>query len=265
MNILDQIAAVKYSEVKQAWTNKPVHSLEKSPYFLRKTISLRESVLATGSSGIIAEFKRKSPSKGIFNENAAVEPVCSQYEKAGVSAISILTDKSFFGGSVTDISVTRDKLSCPVLRKDFIVDEYQIIEAKAIGADAILLIAELHDFKRLTDLHQFAGSLGLEVLVEIHDENSISKIPFETEIIGINSRNLASFSVNIEHAQKMVERLPEIRIKVAESGIRSFSDYMMLRAAGFNSFLIGEYFMKQDDPGMACKSFIRKIKDNIQK
>jgi indole-3-glycerol phosphate synthase len=259
MNILDQIAAVKHSEVKKAWIDKPVRSLEKSPFFLRKTISLKKSVQGAGSSGIIAEFKRKSPSKGIFNENAKVESVCSQYEKAGVSAISILTDKSFFGGSVTDISGTRKKLSCPVLRKDFIIDEYQLIEAKAIGADAVLLIAELHDYKKLTALHQFAGSLGLEVLVEIHDENSISKIPYDTQIIGINSRDLTSFSVNIGHTQKMIERLPAIGVKVAESGIKSFSDYTMLREAGFNAFLIGEYFLKQEDPGMACKGFIEKI------
>jgi indole-3-glycerol phosphate synthase len=262
MNILEQIAAVKYSEVKQAFIYKPAQELEKSPHFLKKTISLKNSIKSEGSNGIIAEFKRKSPSKGIINENVRVESICPQYEKAGASAISILTDKEFFGGSVLDILQVRDHLTCPVLRKDFIVDEYQIIEAKAVGADAILLIAELHDFKKLTQLHQFAEDLGMEVLVEIHDENNLSKIPYDTQIIGINSRNLKSFSVNIDHTRKLIERLPEKGIKVAESGISSLSDYLMLKDVGFNAFLIGEYFMKHEDPDMACKSFIKKINDS---
>jgi indole-3-glycerol phosphate synthase len=260
MNILEKIAAAKYSEVTQARIDKPVSELEKSSYFIRNTISLKKSIEAAGSKGIIAEFKRKSPSKGIINENATVASVCPQYEKAGVSAISILTDYNFFGGSVYDILNIRDNLTCPILRKDFIIDEYQIVEAKSIGADAILLIAELHDFKRLSDLHRYATNLGLEVLVEIHDENSISKIPFDTEMIGINSRDLTSFSVDIDRTRKLIERLPERGIKVAESGIKSFSDYMKLKEAGFNAFLMGEYFMKQEDPGMACTSFMEKIK-----
>lgn len=261
MNILEHIAAVKYSEVQRALTEKPVRELEKSPHFRRKTISLKKSVQAIKSFGIIAEFKRRSPSKGIINEYASTDSVCLQYEKAGVSGVSILTDQDFFGGSVSDILGVREKISCPVLRKDFIIDEYQVIEAKAIGADAILLIAELHDFKRLTTLHQFANNLGLEVLVEIHDVSNLARIPYDTQIIGINSRDLKSFSVNIEHTRKMIEQLPGIDIKVAESGIKSLSDYLTLKEAGFNAFLIGEFFMKQDDPGRACKEFIQKINE----
>lgn len=260
MTILEKIVARKRNEVEERKKLCPVAVLEKSANFHRKPLSLKASILCEGSTGIIAEFKRRSPSAGIINETAHPEEVCRQYMDAGSSAVSVLTDHDFFGGSSDDLLNARQHVTSPVLRKDFIIDEYQIVEARSIGADAVLLIAELHIAPRLVQLHDFAVSLGLEVLLEIHDEKSIPGIPYNAEIIGINSRNLATFSVNHDHPEKIIRLLPEKVVKVAESGIRSVSDYLSLKNAGFDAFLIGECFMKAEDPGGACKAFIDEIR-----
>jgi indole-3-glycerol phosphate synthase len=186
--------------------------------------------------------------------------VCFEYMEAGSSAVSVLTDSDFFGGSSDDLSDVCRHVECPVLRKDFIVDEYQIIEARSIGADAVLLIAEMHQADKLEQLHRFAQSLELEVLLEIHDEKNISHIPNDAQMIGINSRDLASFRTNPDHLVQLVDNLPENVVKVAESGIKSVTDYLNLRKGGFDAFLIGEYFMKTTDPGGTCKTFINALR-----
>jgi indole-3-glycerol phosphate synthase len=260
MTILDEIIARKYLEVEERKSAFPISVLEKSLFFQKKPRSLKKGILGEGSSGIIAEFKRKSPSAGIINANSLAQEVCLEYEKAGASAVSVLTDTTFFGGSSEDLTNVRKHVDCPVLRKDFIVDEYQIIEARSIGADAILLIAELHPANRLEELFRFAQSLELEALIELHDEKNIHRIPYDAQMIGINSRNLASFRVDIDHLIHLIHLLPEKSIKVAESGIKSLADYFTLKNAGFDAFLIGEYFMKSTDPGRTCKNFIEDLR-----
>ncbi len=260
MNILDQIVAYKYREVIERKSLFPVSLLEKSVFFNRRTTSLKESLLREELSGIIAEFKHKSPSKGIINESALPGKVCFEYLQAGSSAVSVLTDSEFFGGSSADLINARKVIDGPVLRKDFIVDEYQIIEARSIGADAILLITELHHAEKLEQLHKFARSLEMEVLVEVHDEVNISKIPEDAQLVGINSRNLKSFKVSLDHPARLIQRLPENVLKIAESGIKSVEDYINLKNEGFDAFLIGELFMKTPDPGKACKTFISELK-----
>jgi len=245
MSILDQIVAVKKREVEMRKSLCPISVLEKSVFFQEKTRS----------------FKHKSPSAGIINESSVAREVGIEYSAAGASAISVLTDTDFFGGSSDDLTEIRKNVYSPVLRKDFIIDAYQILEARSIGADAILLIAEILTREKLAEFHRFAYSLGLEVLVEIHDEKNISHIPDDAKIVGINSRNLASFSVNPEHLQKLIDRLPENVVRVAESGIKSVNDYLNLKNAGFDSFLIGEYFMRTPDPGKTCKLFIDEIRE----
>ena len=261
MSILDQIAAAKKREVEKRKSHFPVSILEKSEFFQEKTRSLKGHLLSPDLFGIISEFKRKSPSAGIINESAVARETGIKYSEAGISAISVLTDTEFFGGSLNDLTEIRKSVNSPVLRKDFIIDEYQIIEARSIGADAILLIAEILTVKKLAELHRFADSLGLEVLVEIHDEKNISHIPDEAKIVGINSRNLASFSVDPEHLTKIIDKLPGNVVKVAESGIKSVRDYINLKNSGFDGFLIGEYFMRTPDPGETCKFFIDVIRE----
>ncbi len=260
MNILEEIAAYKYKEVEARKALHSISTLESSPLFNRQPLSLKQSLLAEGSSGIIAEFKRKSPSRGIINASSRPEEVCAEYINAGASAVSVLTDEKFFGGTSEDLMNVRNRIDAPILRKDFIVDEYQIIEARSIGADAVLLIAELHESDRLGQLFDFASSLELEVLVEVHDEKNISRIPAGADIVGINSRNLASFEVDLSHLARIINLLPGNAVKIAESGISSFTDYNNLKNAGFDAFLMGEYFMKTHDPGKTCEIFISELR-----
>lgn len=263
MSILEQIVARKVREVEERKALYPYSELEKRIFFHRQTRSLKASLNEENSSGIIAEFKRKSPSGGIINENAISSEICLKYIKAGAAAVSVLTDSEFFGGSLDDLTEVRESITCPVLRKDFIIDEYQIVEARSAGADAVLLITELHSAERLEQLHAFALTLDLEVLVEVHHEENIPRIPGNAQLIGINSRNLSTLNVNIDHISHLIGLLPVSIKKVAESGIRSPSDCLNLIKAGFDAFLIGEYFMNSTDPGKTCENFInalRKIK-----
>jgi indole-3-glycerol phosphate synthase len=263
MTILDQIVTMKLKEVEERKSLYSTSVLEKSIFFQEKPRSLKKHILREGSLGIIAEFKRKSPSAGIMNESALARTVCLEYSEAGSSAVSVLTDSEFFGGSSEELTDVRRNIGSPVLRKDFIIDEYQIIEARSIGADAILLIAELHQAKRLEQLHRFAQSLELEVLVEIHDKKNISSIPYDAQIVGINSRNLSSFGVRLDHLSQMINFMPENVVKVAESGIKSVTNYLNLKKAGFDAFLIGEYFMKTSDPGGTCRIFINALRQSF--
>ena len=261
MTILDKIVAQKYLEVKERKYLSPVNLLEKGILFQRKPFSLKNFLLRKDLFGIIAEFKRKSPSKGVMNEFATSGQVCGEYIQAGASAVSVLTDSDFFGGSSADLINARGFIDSPILRKEFIVDEYQIVEARAIGADAILLITSFHTAERVEQLFKFATSLGLEVLIEVHDENDFSRIPSDAQLVGINSRNLASLDVDFDRLSVLIDNIPPDVVKIAESGIKSTSDYLMLENAGFNGFLIGELLMNTADPGKTCRTFIEELRD----
>ena len=259
MTILDKIIASKYSEVAQQKALVPVSQLEQMPDFARKTVSLKDSLTKAGSSGIIAEFKRQSPSKGIINDRVSVEEVTTGYALAGVAGISVLTDGQFFGGSLADLVAARTVNQIPILRKDFMVDEYQIIEAKAYGADVILLIAASLDLPLIKKLATCAKSIGLEILFEIHAREELEKIVDEIDMVGVNNRNLKDFKVDLEHSLALAQQLPDKFVKVSESGIDNPDTIKFLRNNGFKGFLIGENFMKQANPGLACWEFIEQV------
>jgi indole-3-glycerol phosphate synthase len=256
-NILDEIIAAKQKEIALNKQFQPVSELEQKPYFERATLSLKAS-LQTGS-GIISEFKRRSPSKGVINDTATVASVVAGYDQHGASGISILTDTQFFGGSNHDLLEGRIVSSKPILRKDFIIDEYQIIEAKAIGADVILLIAASLSPKDVKQLAGFAKSLQLEVLLELHAEEELGHMCDEVNMVGINNRNLKNFEVNLEHAVRLAAKLPAEKLKIAESGINNVETILYLKQQGFDGFLMGEYFMKQPDPAIAFANFVTQL------
>ena len=259
MNILDTITAKKRLEVAENKELYPIKLLEKSKYFETKPVSMKKYILRTDKSGIIAEFKRKSPSKGTINEYVKVADVTLGYMQSGASALSILTDKIFFGGSSDDLTKARKINYCPILRKDFVVDEYQIIEAKSIGADAVLLIASILEKSEISKLTEFAKSLGLEVIFEIHSKSEIDKMPANVDIIGVNNRNLDTFTVNINNSLDLINYLPKEIVKISESGIHSSEIAFDLKKAGYNGLLIGEQFMKTADPVKACREFIEEL------
>lgn len=262
MTILDKIIAFKKKEVFKIKAEIPVKKLVESPNFKRQPISLKKSLLEVGSTGIIAEFKRQSPSKGIINDKATIVDVTNGYLDANVAAQSILTDTSFFGGTMADLMEARvvNQIK-PILRKDFIVDGFQIVEAKAIGADVILLIAACLTKQELKNYGQLATNLGLEVLYEVHNQEDLDKInDLDNKIIGINNRNLKTFEVDLEHSIKLANQIPNTCIKVSESGISDPKIITGLKEYGFNGFLIGETFMKTDNPGEACQEFIDQIR-----
>ena len=262
MNILETIVEFKKEEVHKRKLAVSVSDLEKRKLFGRPCLSLRSSLLDKQKTGIIAEFKRKSPSKGVINETADVIEVTAGYAENGASCLSVLTDTKFFGGYDEDLIKARIN-DIPVLRKDFIIDEYQIIEAKSIGADVILLIAaclEAADVKRLAS---FATGLGLEVLLELHDETELGHICDDTSIIGINNRDLKTFKVDLERSLNMAREIPGDRIKIAESGINSVENIILFKENGFNGFLIGEYFMKEADPTIAFARFVKQLKQKL--
>lgn len=261
MNILNEIVTYKHQEVEEQKSLYPVRLLERSIYFQSPTLSLSKYILRKDLSGIIAEFKRRSPSKGVINEFAKPEKVCLEYMRGGASALSVLTDTRYFGGSSRDLTAARKYNFCPILRKDFIVDEYQVVEARSIGADAILLIAEILTANQLKSLASFAFSLGLEVLFEVHQRESICKLPPDAQIVGINNRNLTDFSVSIENAIALIDLLPPDVVKVAESGIDSPETLIKLKELGFNGFLIGEHFMRNANPGKACEQFVGRVNE----
>lgn len=261
MTILEKIINFKKQEVAKIKAEVPVKKLVESPMFKRTSISLKASLTEANSTGIIAEFKRQSPSKGIINDKATVTDVTNGYLEANVAAQSILTDTSFFGGTMADLMEARNiNKTKPILRKDFVVDGFQIVEAKAIGADVILLIATCLTEKQLKDYGQLANDLGLEVLYEIHNQEDLDKIgDLDGKIIGINNRNLKTFEVDLEHSLRLADEIPQYSVKVSESGISDPKIIMGLREYGFQGFLIGENFMKVENPGQACKEFINQI------
>lgn len=262
MTILDKIIAFKKKEIAKIKAEVPVKKLVESPNFSRQSLSLKKSLLAVGSSGIIAEYKRQSPSKGIINDKATIAEVTSGYLEANVAAQSILTDTSFFGGTMADLMEARViNQQKPILRKDFIVDGFQIVEAKAIGADVILLIAACLTATELKNYGNLATDLGMEVLYEVHSQEDLDKINhLENKIIGINNRNLKTFDVDLEHSIKLAGQIPDSCVKVSESGISDPRIITGLKEYGFQGFLIGENFMKEENPGAACQAFINQIK-----
>jgi len=258
MNILDRIISHKRIEVEQRKKNIPARQLESGIYFNRQTLSLRQSLLDGNKTGIIAEYKRRSPSKGVINNRNSVEAVVYDYVHFGASGLSILTDLEFFGGTLDDLMIAR-KNSLPILRKDFMIDEYQLIEAKANGADVILLIAACLSAAEVKQLASTAGNLGLEVLLEIHDESELDHITPGVDLVGVNNRNLKNFDVDLQRSALLSQKIGGDFVRIAESGIASAKDIHYLEQFGFLGFLIGEHFMRQDDPGKAFGKFVESL------
>lgn len=259
-NILDKIVLKKREEIEAAKLKTTLEQLKKSDLFSRDCYVLRDFILDPERTGIIAEFKRQSPSKGIINDRLSVEEVTNGYADAGASALSVLTDRSFFGGKDEDLIEARKVNNLPLLRKDFMLDEYQIIEAKALGADIILLIAAILTPSEVRKLAKCAKDLGLNVLLEVHNREELDRsICDDLDAIGVNNRNLGDFSVSVQHSYDLVEHIPSRFLKISESGISDPKTIKELRTAGFDGFLIGENFMKETDPGKAMKEFVSRI------
>ncbi|MBX2933953.1 MAG: indole-3-glycerol phosphate synthase TrpC [Ferruginibacter sp.] len=258
-NILDEIIIKRKEAVTQLKQLVPVAAWEMMPAFSKKTKSLKKALQTESNTGIIAEFKRASPSKGIINKLAKVDDVTASYELHGAAAISILTEPEFFKGSNDDLLEVSSALNIPVLRKDFIFDEYQLIESKALGADVILLIAACLTPAQVKNLATFAKQLNLEVILEIHDETELGHICNETELIGVNNRNLKTFTVDINRSLQLGQQIPPGKIKIAESGINKADTINVFKKAGFKGFLMGENFMKEQDPGLAFRNFVNSL------
>ncbi len=259
MNILDKIVLDKRREVDLKKHLIPVSQLEASILYTRKTVSLANG-LRNSTWGIIAEHKRRSPSKDIINQKVSIQDVVLGYEKAGVSGISVLTDGKYFGGSLDDLILTRASVQIPLLRKEFIIDEYQIIEAKAHGADVILLIAAVLSKEEIKKYSELAKSLGLDVLLEVHNEEELHKsIMPSLDMLGVNNRNLKTFEVSLETSKSLSNLIPNEFVKVSESGISSIGAIRELKPYGYQGFLIGENFMKSDNPGKHAADFIKEL------
>lgn len=258
MSILDQIIEVKKKEVELAKSLQPVKQLEGSIHFSTPTISLVERLKDATLTGIIAEYKRASPSRGVINERSNVEEVVTAYAKYGASGISVLTDEQFFKGSLADLQHARAVVpAVPLLRKDFIIDEYQVVQARSAGADVILLIAACLTVDEVKRLAAYAKSLNLEVLLEVHNEEEIGHICDEVDIVGVNNRDLKIFQVSIEQSIKLASFIPSSKIKISESGIYSMDMVYELKRYGYQGFLIGENFMREENPGEAFRNFIQ--------
>ena len=259
MNILSKIVADKKVEVIQKKKLLPISYLETSPLFDRRCNSLVKKI-KINDLGIIAEFKRRSPSKRDINSSLSVSNVAKEYEDAGVSGMSVLTDGKYFSGSLEDLILSRSIISLPLLRKDFVIDEYQIIEAKANGADVILLIAAILSRNEIKNFSSLANNLGLEVLLEVHNLEEIQKSIMPTiDLFGVNNRNLKTFEVSLETSRSLVEKIPDQFLKISESGISEPNSIKELIELGYKGFLIGENFMKSDHPGNTARDFIKKI------
>ncbi|MBI3519271.1 MAG: indole-3-glycerol phosphate synthase TrpC [Bacteroidetes bacterium] len=259
MNTLEKIIEHKRKEVKENEALYPVELLKKSNYYNSPTVSLAAYIQRKDKSGIIAEFKKQSPSAGVINKYLSVEKTSIGYMQAGASALSILTDKPFFGGSSEDLSTARKYNFCPILRKDFIVDEYQIVESKSIGADAILLIAAVLTEGEIIQFTDVAHQLGLEVLLELHHPEEIKKIYDKVNIVGVNNRDLNTMKIDISQSFLMADLIPKHMVKISESGIENPQTICDLKKAGYQGFLIGSHFMKQPHPHLACKEFISEL------
>ena len=257
MSILREIILNKRNEIDFFKKNNPISEIEKSLFFDREVISLKKSLIE--KSGIISEFKRKSPSKPNINLDAEVLTITRGYEISNSSGLSILTDSKYFGGSNEDITLVRNEINIPILRKDFMLDEYQIIESKSLGADIILLIAACLSKEEVENLSRFAKSFNLQVILEIHSEDELSYICDFIDVVGVNNRNLKKFETDINNSIKLADMIPSDFLKISESGISTSKEIFQLKEYGYDGFLIGENFMKNDDPVSACNDFIRKL------
>ncbi len=258
-DILTEIVANKRLEVACEQLSTPVSELRAAVQDLPAVRSMSRA-LALSDSGIIAEFKRRSPSKGWINQSADASKIPAAYASAGASALSILTDRSYFGGSLDDLLVARPSVEIPILRKEFIVDEYQIYQSRACGADAILLIAAALEVEQCKEYVELATSLGLEVLLELHSASEMEYIHPKVAMVGINNRNLGTFHTDVANSFELAELLPEGVVRVSESGISSPETVGALRKAGYRGFLIGENFMRSEDPALALQQFIGEVR-----
>lgn len=260
MTILDEIVANTRIEVAERKQHVSIADLEGTEAFGRTPYRLKEFLIDPSKTGIIAEIKKQSPSKGVINANVTVEEVGKGYEGAGASAISVLTDHKYFGGNMDYLKAVRKEVAVPILRKDFMVDEFQVIEAKSIGADIILLIAACLTKAEIQKLGGLAQSLGLSVLLEVHNEEELEKsICQEIDVVGVNNRNLKTFDVSIQTSLDLVDKIPDDFVKVSESGLKDGATIRTLKTAGYRGFLIGETFMKTEDPAKAMRDFVNEI------
>ncbi len=260
MNILEKIVETKKGEVVRQKKVVPVATLKKYPGYQRKCNSLKTALLKHNSSGIIAEFKQKSPSKGEINFGVKVEEVTKGYAEAEAAGLSVLTDYEYFGGTLASLGKAREvNPEIPILRKDFIIDTYQIVEAKAFGADVILLIAACLEEEQAEALAKKAKSLGMEVLMEVHNAEELKMVNDFVDLVGVNNRNLKTFEVDVETSVKLAKFIPEKFVKISESGLTGAETIHYLRKSGFKGFLIGETFMKTKNPGEACKKLISEL------
>lgn len=258
-DILSEIIANKRFEVDLQKQTISTEQLQDGVAHGEHSAHSMKQALASSPTGIIAEFKRRSPSKGWIYEGAQVEEIVPAYAAAGASALSILTDEKYFGGSLKDLRTARPLVDLPILRKDFIIDEYQLYQAKIVGADAILLIAAALEQEHCHALAEKAHELGLEVLLEIHSEEELLYINKEIDMVGINNRNLGTFHTDVENSFRLAEQLPKETVLVSESGIANPDTVKRLQASGFRGFLIGETFMKTEQPGMALEGFLKEF------
>ncbi|PKB43426.1 indole-3-glycerol phosphate synthase [Cellulophaga sp. RHA19] len=259
MDILEKIVRDKRKEVDLRKSLIPVSQLEASVLFNRTTNSLA-TALKNSNSGIIAEHKRRSPSKAVINNSLSVQDVATGYQNAGVCGMSVLTDGKYFGGSLDDLLTARAAVQMPLLRKEFIIDEYQILEAKAYGADVILLIAAILTRDEIKQFSEFAKSLNLDVLLEVHNEEELHKsIMPSLDMLGVNNRNLKTFTVSLDTSKSLSKLIPNDFVKVSESGISNIEAIKELQPYGYKGFLIGENFMKTDNPGDSATNFIKSL------
>ena len=260
MNILSKIVSKRKEETNLQKKIRGLDEIKSSESFHRQTYSLSKKIKESEIS-IIAEHKRKSPSKKEINFQTSSHKIIKGYEKNGASGISVLTEKNFFSGSENDLILARKLTDLPILRKDFIVDEYQVFESKYLGADAILLIATCLTDKEIIKLSELAKELDLDVLVEIHSKDELNKVCIDSvDIIGVNNRNLKDFSVNVENSIEIGKEIPESFVKISESGLYKFEELKRLIDFGYDGFLIGELFMREVDPGYKLGNLINQIK-----
>lgn len=265
MTILDKIIAAKKEEVEKRTKLHPISQLEAMAGFTSGTVSLKHRLLQSGQSGIIAEIKRRSPSKGVFKENLDVRQLAQGYLEAGATALSILTDQNFFGGSNQDLLEARRCSKAPILRKDFIISEYQVVEAKAIGADVVLLLATVLTVQEVKALASLARSLNMEVLLEVHTSLDLEEtLCAQIDFIGVNNRDLRTFSVNPRLSFEIAEKIPPDFVRISESGLGQLEIIRQLRDCGYKGFLIGETFMKSEDPARACQELISALRPRVE-
>jgi indole-3-glycerol phosphate synthase len=259
MTILDTITEHKRMEVLKRKGRKPLEQLKKKPLYDRIPEDPKK-YFDPEKPGVIAEFKRKSPSKGVLSDNISPVPVAAAYKDGGVSTISILTDRDFFGVSFRDLENVKTSVkNVPLLRKDFMIDPYQVHEAKAYGADIILLIAAILKKEQVQEMTKIAVSLGLHVLLEVHDEKELEYWVPDISLIGVNNRDLRNFNVDLQRSIDLAPKLPHEVLKISESGLNEPKEVLNLFKEGYNGFLMGERFMKTADPGAALKDFMKHL------